>query len=122
MADSEDSGPGPVISRLRLRTELRRLREHRQLTQAEVAHRLGWSDSKIIRVEGGTSKLSVHDVHALLDLYEITNPDTVARLADWARRGRRRDWWVEYKRVIPGMYSGYVGLEAEASAVSAFEP
>lgn len=122
MVDNDDLGPGPVISRLRLRTELRRLRDRTQVTQEEVARRLGWSASKMIRIERGTSKLSVHDVHALLDLYGVTDPRDVERLADWARRGRRRDWWVEYKKAIPGPYSGYVGLEAEATAVSNFEP
>jgi transcriptional regulator with XRE-family HTH domain len=122
MIDSEEPGPGPVISRWRLRTELRRLREQRQVTQEEVARRLGWSVSKVIRIERGVSKLSVHDVHALLRMYGVTDAADVARLADWARRGRRQDWWVEYKRAIPGTYSGYVGLESEALVVSSFEP
>jgi len=120
-AATEEPGPGPVISRWRLRTAVRRLREQRQLTQDEVAQQLGWSTSKMIRIESGTSKLSVADVQALLRLYMVTDASDVARMVDWARRGRRRDWWVGYKRVIARGYSGYVGLETDAVAVSMYE-
>lgn len=121
MVDDREGGPGPVLSRLRLRTELRRLREQQQITQEEVAQRLGWSTSKMIRVERGTSRLSVHDVHTLLRLYGVTDVDELARMSEWARRGRRRDWWADYKNAIGGSYSGYVGLEAEATTLSMFE-
>ncbi len=82
MAANEDTGPGPVVSRWRLRTAVRRLREQRQLTQDQVAQQLGWSTSKMIRIERGTSKLSVADLQALLGLFEVTDPSDVARMID----------------------------------------
>ncbi len=121
MAATEEPGPGPVVSRWRLRTAVRRLRQQHQLTQDQVAQQLGWSTSKMIRIESGTSKLSVADVQALLRVYKVTDAGDIARMVDWARRGRRRDWWVGYKRVIPRAYSGYIGLETDAVAVSMYE-
>jgi transcriptional regulator with XRE-family HTH domain len=122
MKTDNGPGPGPVASRWRLRTELRRLREQCGLTQDAVARQLDWSHSKIVRIERGTSKISVRDVHALLRAYGVGEDETVDRLVDWAKRGRRRDWWFEYKKVIPDSYSGYVGLEAEASTIRSFQP
>ena len=43
----------PVTMRRKLRVELKRLRTARELTQRNVAERLDWSQSKVIRIENG---------------------------------------------------------------------
>ena len=40
-----------VVRRRRLASELRRLRSHAGLTADEVAEKLGWSASKVSRIE-----------------------------------------------------------------------
>jgi transcriptional regulator with XRE-family HTH domain len=68
----EAQGPGVkglATTRRQLRQDLRRLRESAQLPQAEVAHSLDWSHSKLIRIENGSVGVSVTDVKALATLY-----------------------------------------------------
>jgi transcriptional regulator with XRE-family HTH domain len=47
------SDQGPVVQSAVPRSELVRLRKERDLTQEHVAGNLGWSASKLIKVEGG---------------------------------------------------------------------
>ena len=61
---------GIATTRRRLRMELRRLREAARLHQSDVAQRLDWSISKLIRIENGSVGISVTDLLALMSLYE----------------------------------------------------
>src|SRR5260370_42042976 len=49
--------------------------------------------------------------------------DSVRRqvLIDMAREGHRKGWWAAYEDVLPTGFGIYVGLEAEASSLRAFE-
>ena len=52
----EGRGPlmnDPVTMRRKLRADLKRLRTAHALTQRNVAERLDWSQSKVIRIENG---------------------------------------------------------------------
>jgi transcriptional regulator with XRE-family HTH domain len=58
--------------RLRLATELRRLREESGLTGQEVKEHLGWrSTSKLSRLEHGDTGVKPDDLKGLLDLYDV---------------------------------------------------
>src|SRR3569833_3085964 len=85
-------GQGPAITRRRLRVELRKLREQRNLPQAEVVRKLDWSSSKLIRIENGSVGVSVTDVRALLGLYKASD-EVVDDLVKLARSARERRWW-----------------------------
>src|SRR5262245_18343854 len=62
-------GQGPATTRRRLRFELRRLREEKNLRLDEVVDKLDWSLSKLIWIENGSVGVSVTDVRALLGVY-----------------------------------------------------
>jgi ubiquitin-like protein Pup len=53
---------------------LRKAREEIGLTQEAVAEQLGWSLSKVVRVESGLVNVSTNDLIALMHLYRIESP------------------------------------------------
>ena len=59
----------PSVRGRQLAAELRRLRDALRLTGEEVAERLGWSPSKVSRIETGTTAPSAADLRQLLDTY-----------------------------------------------------
>jgi transcriptional regulator with XRE-family HTH domain len=61
-----------TIRRRRLAAELRRLREHAGLTGDDAAERLGWSGSKISRIETHRIGVKQADLRKLLDLYGVS--------------------------------------------------
>jgi transcriptional regulator with XRE-family HTH domain len=109
----------PIVHQRRLRGELRKLRETVRFTQKQVAERLEWSVSKIIRIENGTSKVGVTDLKALLQLYGVTSADEVDPLLDEARASRRSVWWTPYRPYIDPHLYAFIGYEA--SAVKIFQ-
>ncbi|MET9616623.1 helix-turn-helix domain-containing protein [Kitasatospora indigofera] len=108
----------PTVRRRRLGAELRRLRETLGMTAEEVAGRLMVSQSKISRLENGRRSISQRDVRDLCDVYNVDDERIRAGLMEMARESRQRGWWHEFSD-IP--YSVYIGLEAEASSIRAYE-
>jgi transcriptional regulator with XRE-family HTH domain len=112
------SDPGPVIQRALLTAELQRLRRNAGKTQEEVARALEWSPSKLIRIEGGNSGISITDLHALLRRYGVTEEVRVEELSALARGARARGWWDPYKDDLKSpAYSDYIGYEGGASII-----
>jgi transcriptional regulator with XRE-family HTH domain len=108
----------PVVRRRRLGLELRALREAIGLSGEEVAGRLGWSTSKLSRVEVGRNPPGPADLGKLLDLYGVTDQARRDELSVVLREARRKGWWQIYSD-IP--YSTYIGLEAEAVSMLTYE-
>ncbi len=105
-------------ARWELGEELRRLRGVRR--GAAVARALGWSESKLSRIETARTGISESDLDRLLSAYGV-RPDDCQRLRDLARRGRGRVWWTPYRSSVPAPYDEYVALEAEAVVMSEWE-
>jgi transcriptional regulator with XRE-family HTH domain len=63
---------GQSVRRRRLAAELRRLRERTGLTGDQVADRLGWSGSKVSRIELNRIGVKLADLRRLLDLYGVS--------------------------------------------------
>lgn len=111
---------GPVVQSALLRGELVRLRKDREMTQEHVAHRLEWSPSKLIRIEGGRSSVTKVDLEALLDVYGLTSESQRDRLAALNRSARDRGWWDTYRDDVDATYLQYVGYEAGAAFIRQF--
>jgi transcriptional regulator with XRE-family HTH domain len=113
----------PTVRRRRLAAELRRLRERTGLTGEEVAERLGWSGSKISRIELHRTGIKQADLRQLLDLYGVEEPyreDLIALARESAQRG-------PLKRITSGFppeaeYGAYLSAEAEAESIWNWEP
>ncbi|MFJ8477937.1 helix-turn-helix domain-containing protein [Kitasatospora sp. NPDC094011] len=111
----------PTVRRRMLGAELRKLREGLRLTVDEVAARLGWHQSKVSRLENGRYGMRANDVGILLDVYQVTDPETRDALATLAREGKRRVWWQPYSDVISQRYASFISFEAEAVSIRNFE-
>jgi transcriptional regulator with XRE-family HTH domain len=112
---------GPVVQSALLREELVRLRKDSGLTQEEVAVDLEWSPSKLIRIEGGQSKITKVDLDALLTKYGVTSESHRERLQALNRGARERAWWDSYRNDVSPTYLNYVGFEAGASFIRQFQ-
>lgn len=105
-------------ARRELGTELRRLRGDRR--GADVSAALGWSESKLSRIETAHTGITEADLDRLLTAYDVRAEDR-DRLRDLARRSRVRAWWTPYRSSVPDPYDEYVALEAEAIAICEWE-
>ncbi|MGM1061635.1 helix-turn-helix domain-containing protein [Saccharothrix sp. Mg75] len=105
----------------RLRTEIKKARERRRLTQKDVAAELDWSPSKVVRMENGQVGVSVTDLRALLQLYGVTDEQVVGELVDLAKAKGRRAWWDEYRDHLGPTMVTLLGLEGASSLVRQFE-
>lgn len=105
-----------VVRQHRLRAELRRIREESGRTQKVVAEALGWSTSKVIRIEKGTVNVSTSDVMALLHYYRIDDPFVADDLLA-AARARDEGWWEEYRPFCSQQFVNFLGYEDSATRI-----
>ncbi|MFG2000447.1 helix-turn-helix domain-containing protein [Spirillospora sp. NPDC048911] len=111
----------PTVRRLRLASELRRLREGAGLSGAKAAERLQWSTSKISRLEKAQVTPHEKDVRALLVLYRVPEDQQVHLLA-LSRDAAKKGWWEEHFEGLPEQVTTHLGLEAEAASVWTWQP
>ncbi len=102
----------PTVRGRRLIREIERLRHGSGLSMETSAQRLGWSISKLYRLENGRSRITTDDLADMLDLYGVRSPQREA-LIQLGRDARRRGWWTAYSDVFTG---SYIAMEAEAAA------
>jgi hypothetical protein len=107
----------PTIRRRRLGAELRRQREAAGVTIDMVAEQLECSASKVSRIETGHTSATPRDVRDMLRIYGVVDSAS-DELVQIAREARQKGWWHPYSTVLTG---AYVGLEAAASSVRAYE-
>ncbi|MFI1973074.1 helix-turn-helix domain-containing protein [Streptomyces cinnamoneus] len=112
--------PGAVVQRRQLRTELKKARAKSRLTQQEVAARMDWSPSKLIRIEAGQVGVTTNDLRALLETYGIVEPDQVDHFLELARASRKLPYG-EYRGLISKTYMDLLSYEYSASIVRTYE-
>jgi transcriptional regulator with XRE-family HTH domain len=103
----------PTVRGRRLIREIERLRHDSGLSMEAAAQQLGWSTSKLYRLENGRSRITTDDLADMLDLYGVRSPRREA-LIQLGRDARRRGWWTAYTDIFTG---SYIAMEAEASSV-----
>lgn len=108
--------------RRKLMAGLRRARSAAGLTQRVAAERLSWSQSKLIRIENGAVGISVTDLRAMLQLYKVTDQQSIEDLANAAMHSRGLSWWSPFRDVISPQFATYLGQEASASSIGVFHP
>ncbi|TDD76686.1 helix-turn-helix domain-containing protein [Actinomadura rubrisoli] len=111
---------GPIVQSALLRTELVRLRKEKGMTQEQVARRLEWSPSKLIRVEGGKNAITRTDLQALLSVYDVSSESRQERLQSLARGAREPAWWNSYRGEFDDAFLTYVGYAAGAAYIRHF--
>jgi transcriptional regulator with XRE-family HTH domain len=117
-----DTFQDPIVPRRRLRVELKRAREMAALTQEEVARAMGWSPSKIIRIEGGQVSISINDLRALLNYYGATVKTPISDLLDLARASRGGSFYQKYDDLLKPGFREYLAHETAASVIRQYDP
>lgn len=96
---------------------LRVLRERSGHSVREVSDALGWSSSKLSRIETSSSRVKLADLERLLDYYgapDAVRADIGAVAQSLPRRGRG------VSEALPSAYDKYTRLEAKASHIALF--
>jgi len=116
-------GRSPVVARQRVRRALRKARDETPMSQGDVAKRLGWSLSKMQRIEGGEVAVSPTDLRALLDVYGIADQDRVQRLAEDAHTSRRERYLTapEHREHLSTGLRELMQFEQEATAIRQYQ-
>ena len=112
---------GQTVRHRRLAAELRRLRGRAEMTGDQVAERLGWSPSKISRLEHGRTGYKLADVKSLLDLYGVQGGQRNELLA-LTKDTSRRSWLESESANLPSRFAAYVSMETEAETIWSWEP
>jgi transcriptional regulator with XRE-family HTH domain len=113
----------PTSRRRRLGLELRRLREAVDLTGDDVAKRLGWSVSKVSRIEKARATVPWSDVSDLLDVYSVEGEAREA-LIQLCKDSKQQAWWQSYNDVLASFknLANYIDLESAASSMRIYTP
>ena len=114
-------GGGPTVRRILLGSQLRRLREARDITRDQAGYAIRASESKISRMELGRVPFKERDVADLLTLYQVTDDAERAPLLALANAANVPGWWHRYGDVLADWFQPYLGLEEAASIVRTYE-
>lgn len=116
-----EPGAGPTVLRILLGSQLRRLREDRNVTREDAGYTIRASESKISRIELGRVGFKERDVSDLLTLYGVADLAEREALLSLAREANQPGWWHKYGDILPQWFQAYVGLEAAASLIRTYE-
>ena len=105
----------PAYHRRTLGRRLRRLRQSAGFAFREAGERLELSETTFHRIERGKTKVDIHAVKSMLDLYGV-GADEWEPILDLVREANKKGWWAKF-----GLTNkDYPALETAASAVWAF--
>lgn len=107
-----------MFRRKRLGEELRELREAKGYRLQQLAAELGWSHTKLSRLENAKVRADVGEVMDLLDVLGVS-PEQERRLVALARQANQRGWWRAYAE-MPQRQAAYAELEASALLIQQF--
>ncbi|MFF0868253.1 helix-turn-helix domain-containing protein [Nonomuraea sp. NPDC050227] len=114
-------GSGPTALRILLGSQLRKLREAKNVTREEAGHLIRGSESKISRMELGRVGFKERDVSDLLTLYGVVDPQARAAVLDLVATANEPGWWHRFNDVLPTWFQAYVGLEEAAARIRTYE-
>jgi transcriptional regulator with XRE-family HTH domain len=109
----------PTVRERRLARELRVLREAAQLHGNQAAAALGWSPSKVSRIETGRTGVTDTDLERLLALYDVQD-EHAARVRSIAPSVRPRGWWDAYADTLSAGYAGLIRMEAGSRSLRTY--
>lgn len=112
----------PVLSRLNLGAELRRLREAANITVKQAAEELDCSASKISRIETGVTAPRRPEIDTLLRLYGNEALDVRDDLVQLASESKQAAWYDEYGDLLASnsLLHRYIGLENGATIIRSY--
>jgi Domain of unknown function (DUF5753)/Helix-turn-helix domain len=90
------------------------------MTIDQAAQQLLCSASKVSRMETGDRSVSLRDIRDVCAVYNVTDTARREHLVALAKAGKEPGWWQPYD--LPARFATYVGLEADATCISNYEP
>ncbi|MDJ1134842.1 helix-turn-helix domain-containing protein [Streptomyces iconiensis] len=90
----------PTARQQRLGQELRKLREQSGMTALQAGALLGVDQARMSNIESGRAGISATRVRTLACNYDCSDNELTEALASMAE-GRSRNWWDEYRGVLP---------------------
>ncbi|MEU7162217.1 helix-turn-helix transcriptional regulator [Streptomyces chrestomyceticus] len=114
---------GPTLRRIQLGQELLRLREKAGLTLAEASTNMPFDKTRLSKLENGTTKLRTGvQLRALLESYGVQDEKDMEFLLNLHADSLSKEWWSPFRSVMPSGMALYVGLEAGARTMRAWQP
>ncbi|MFR9722784.1 helix-turn-helix domain-containing protein [Streptomyces sp. MS19] len=115
--------PQATVRRYLLGMELKRLRSLAKVTQSQAGQVIDADDSKMSRIESGTSSISRPELAELLRLYGVSADEEIFDfLITLNRESRKHGWWYQHRGAIPPSVLQLIELEATATAMYQFSP
>ncbi|MGH3873001.1 MAG: helix-turn-helix domain-containing protein [Pseudonocardiaceae bacterium] len=105
---------GPTLRRRQLGIELRKLRDAVGVTREVAATEIACSPTKITHLESGRNSPRKAELKVLLQLY-LASTEELAALEELRQEASQRGWWSTAR--LPEWLAGYIGLEADATAL-----
>lgn len=116
-----EAGAAPMAARMRLGTQLRRLREEAELSREDAAAAVRSSASKISRIELGRTAIKKRDLTDLLALYGVSDALERESMRALSRHGSAPGWWACYGDAVPAWVKPYLGLEQAARLIRSYD-
>ncbi|GAB3460351.1 helix-turn-helix domain-containing protein [Actinophytocola sediminis] len=115
-----------TVRQWQLTETLRQLREQHGWTIDEVVERLTklggkWSSSKLSRIETRQQGVKSFDVERLLDVYEVSDPNTREWVMGLSARAGERGYWLAIRKDLPVDFQQLLHVEATLLAVRQLE-
>ncbi|MFD9330809.1 MULTISPECIES: helix-turn-helix domain-containing protein [unclassified Streptomyces] len=108
--------PAPTARRIRVATELRKLRERAGMTSTEAARQLGTSTGQLSNVESARFGVSADRIRAMACTYDCSDQAFVDALIALAS-DRSRGWWEQYRGILAVGLLDLAELEHHATAL-----
>ncbi|MFF1682200.1 helix-turn-helix domain-containing protein [Streptomyces sp. NPDC058256] len=108
--------PAPSARRIRVATELRKLRERAGMTTTEAARQLGTSTGQLSNVESARFGVSAERIRAMACTYDCSDQTFVEAVVDLAG-DRTRGWWEQYREILASGLLDLAELEHHATAL-----
>jgi transcriptional regulator with XRE-family HTH domain len=112
---------GPIVRRMLVGAQLRRLRTEQGISREQAGEAIRASEWKIHRLENGQVGFKDRDIVDLLALYGVTDPSEVAEFVVLAREANAPGWWHHYGDLLPQWFRAFVDLESAATLIRTYE-
>ncbi|GGL54934.1 transcriptional regulator [Planomonospora parontospora subsp. antibiotica] len=109
----------PYVRRLRLATELHKLRSEAGLTHEQLAKKLGVSRAQISRLENGHVPPDQDDIIKILDVLGVEGEEWT-KILTIAREAAERGWW-ESNKAMGTRQPLFANLEAGATEICEYQ-
>ncbi|MEO3752775.1 helix-turn-helix transcriptional regulator [Streptomyces sp. B6B3] len=107
----------PTGRQRRLATEMRRMREHADVSVQEAARMLGADRTMVSNIEAGRTGVSEERVRQLACLYQCPDQKLVDALAEMVSARKTKYWWDEYRGKLPDGFLDVSEVEHHATAI-----